>query len=91
MTLTFFKLYTVYTKKIRTMLFPYLLVNLFKQRYISSVKRWKKIFEQVHKLGIKTTVLTFEEYYVYFLTAVWLLHGIKTTVLTFWRILCIFF
>ena len=52
------------------MLFPYLLVNLFKQRYISSVERWKKIFEEVHKLSIKTTVLTFEEYYVYFLTAV---------------------
>ena len=37
MTLTFFELYAAY-KKIRTILFPTLLVNLFKQRYISSVK-----------------------------------------------------
>ena len=42
MTLTFFKLYTVYTKKKnRTSLVPYLLVNLFNgQRYISSVKSY---------------------------------------------------
>ena len=33
--LTFFELYTVY---IRIILFPCLLINLFKQRYISSVK-----------------------------------------------------
>ena len=33
-------LYSVY-KIIMTILFPYLLVNLFKQRYISSVKSYK--------------------------------------------------
>ena len=38
--LTFFELYTVYIKKIRTILFPYLLVNLFKLRYISSVQSY---------------------------------------------------
>ena len=40
MALKLFELYTVYIK-IRTIPFPYLLVNLFKQRYISSVKSWK--------------------------------------------------
>ena len=34
------ELYTVY-KNIRTILFPYLLANLFKERYISSVKSYK--------------------------------------------------
>ena len=36
MTLTFFGLYRVY-KKIRTILCPYLLINLFKERHISSI------------------------------------------------------
>ena len=33
-------LYSIY-KKIRKNLFPYLLINLFKERYISSVKSYK--------------------------------------------------
>ena len=41
MTMTFFELYTVYINEIRKILFAYLLVNLFKQRYLSSVKRYK--------------------------------------------------
>ena len=43
-------------KKIRTILFPCLLVNLFKQRYISSVKSYKYLNKF---LGIKTMVATF--------------------------------
>ena len=31
--------YSFYIKKNKATLFPYLLINLFKQRYISSVKR----------------------------------------------------
>ena len=48
-------LYSVY-KKIRTILFPCLLVNLFKQRCISSVKSyvWSNI-----SISIKTMVSTF--------------------------------
>ena len=49
-------LYSVY-KKIRTILLLYITVNWFKQRYISSFKSYK-YFEQVHKLSIKTMVLT---------------------------------
>ena len=48
-------LYSVY-RKIRTILFLYLTVNWFKQRYISSFKSYK-YFEQVHKLSFKTMVL----------------------------------
>ena len=48
MTLTFLKLYTVYIKN-GTIHFPYLLVNLFKERYISSVKSCKYL----NKLTIK--------------------------------------
>ena len=33
----------VYIKKIRTILFPYLLVNFFKQRYNSFVKSYTNI------------------------------------------------
>ena len=40
--LTFFVLYTMYIyKEIRTILFPYLLINLFEQRHSSSVKSYK--------------------------------------------------
>ena len=42
MTLTFSDLYTLYIK-IRTILFPHLLVNLFKEGCISSVKTYIKI------------------------------------------------
>ena len=37
LTLTFFESYTVYVK-IGATLFPYLLINLIKERYISSAK-----------------------------------------------------
>ena len=40
MTLTFFKLYTVHIKT-RPIAFPYLHINLFKKRYISSVISYK--------------------------------------------------
>ena len=40
MNLPFFELYTVYIK-IMTLVFPYLLVNLFKERHISSVNSYK--------------------------------------------------
>ena len=40
MTLTFFWRYAVYIK-IRTTLFLYLLINLFKERYTSSAKNYK--------------------------------------------------
>ena len=53
MTLTFLELYTVYIK-FRTAVFPYLLVNLFKEKYISSVKSYKYL----NTLRIKTMVLT---------------------------------
>ena len=48
MTMTFFELCTVYIYKVRTILFQYLLINLFKQRYISSVERycyWNKFMK----------------------------------------------
>ena len=48
MTLTIFQLYAVYIK-IRTILFPYLLISLIKERYISSVKSykyWTMVYEQ---------------------------------------------
>ena len=35
-------LYSVY-KKVRAIIFPYLLFNLFKQRYINSVKSYKSL------------------------------------------------
>ena len=41
MTVTFFELYTVYIKKLGLFFFQYLLIKLFKQRYISSVKCYK--------------------------------------------------
>ena len=57
MTLPFFELYKYsLCKKIRTILFPYLLVNLLKQRYISSVKSYKYFNKFI---TIKTMVLTF--------------------------------
>ena len=39
LTLTFFESYTVYVK-IGATLFPYLLINLIKERYISSAKNY---------------------------------------------------
>ena len=48
MPLTFLKLYAVYIKN-GTIHFPYLLVNLFKERYISSLKSCKHL----NKLTIK--------------------------------------
>ena len=48
-------LYSVF-KKIRTILFPYLLVNLFKQWYISSVRSYKYLNKFI---SIKTMALTF--------------------------------
>ena len=39
--MTFSELYTVYIKKFGQFFFQYLLVKLFKQRYISSAKRYK--------------------------------------------------
>ena len=55
-------------KKIRTMLFPYLLANLLKQRCTKSIKSYEYLnkfisFEQVHKLSIKT--MLYYEYYLY--------------------------
>ena len=41
-TVTFFELYTVYIKKFGEFFFQYLLVKLFKERYISSAKRYKQ-------------------------------------------------
>ena len=41
MTLTFFEHYKRYIKKIRVIVFPDLLINLFKQRYSSYVKSYK--------------------------------------------------
>ena len=35
-------LYSVY-KKVRAIIFPYLLFNLFRQRYINSVKSYKSL------------------------------------------------
>ena len=51
MTLVFFELCTVYIRKTRAIPFPYLLANLFKQRYISSVKSYKYLnkFKVKHK------------------------------------------
>ena len=43
-------------QKIRTILFPYVLVNLLKERYISSVKSYKYL---KNKLSIKLMVLIF--------------------------------
>ena len=40
MTMTFFEFCTVYIYKVREIIFPYLLINLFKERYSSSVKRY---------------------------------------------------
>ena len=37
-------------KKIKTILFPYLLVNLFKQRYISSVKHYTYLNKFISKV-----------------------------------------
>ena len=50
MTLTFFETFTayhnpVYIQKIGTVLFPYLIVNLFEQRCTSSVKSFKTIYK----------------------------------------------
>ena len=46
-------LYSVH-KKIRAILFPYLLVNLFKQGYFSSVKNYKHFSKFI---SIKTVIL----------------------------------
>ena len=51
MTLTFFELCSVYKKGI--FFFPYLLVNFFEQRYISSVKSYKHLYKFIR---IKTMV-----------------------------------
>ena len=64
MNLTFIKLFTVYIK-IRTICFPYLLVNLFKERYISSVKSCKYLNKLI---SIKTMVLTFLKKTMYMCT-----------------------
>ena len=39
-------LYSVY-KKIRAILFPCLVINVFKQQYISSVKTWKYLYKLI--------------------------------------------
>ena len=57
MTLTFFEFFSLY-KKISTILFPYLLVYLFKQRYISFVKSCKYLNKLI---SIKSIVLAFHE------------------------------
>ena len=49
---TFFKTSAVYIK-IRKIVFPYLLINLFKERFISSVKNYLKKL-----ISIKAVVLT---------------------------------
>ena len=50
-----FEFYAVYIKS-RTIRFPYLLINLIKERYISSVKS----YEYLNKvISIKTMILTF--------------------------------
>ena len=49
LTLTFFESYTVYVK-IGATVFPYLLINLIKERYISSAKNYNylnKVISQV--------------------------------------------
>ena len=51
--MTFSNLISVY-KRIRKIIFPYLLVNLFKQGYFSFIKIYKKFV----KLSMKTMVLT---------------------------------
>ena len=51
MTLVFFELYTVYIEYYEILTYPYLLVNLFQQIYIGSVKNYNK-FKQVQKLSI---------------------------------------
>ena len=57
MSLKFFELYTMYIKKLGQFFFhAYLLTCLNKD---TSVLLKVKIFEQVHKLSIKTVVLTF--------------------------------
>ena len=56
MSLTFFELYAVYIKKNMTILFPYLLVNMFKQRYITYVKSYKYLNKSI---SIKTNISTF--------------------------------
>ena len=43
--------------KMRKTLFPYLLVNLFKERYISAVKSFKYLNKLI---SIKTMILTFK-------------------------------
>ena len=49
-------------KKIMTVLFPYLLVNLFKQRYIKFVKSYEYLSKFI---DIKTAVLPFLKYHLY--------------------------
>ena len=52
--------FTQCKQKIRTILFSYLLVHFFKQRFISSAKKLE-IFQLVHKLSITTMVLAFKK------------------------------
>ena len=54
-TLTFFEFFSLY-KKIRSILFPYLLVYLFKQRYIGSVKSCKYLITTSVMKGLKNTM-----------------------------------
>ena len=56
MTLIFFKLYMVYIK-IRTTIFPYLLVNLFNERCISLAKGYEYLNKSIS--SYKTNGLTF--------------------------------
>ena len=65
MSLTFFKLYTEYIK-IRTIFFSYLLLNLFKERYISSVKSYKYLNKLYAKC--KNKDLNFLKKYLYMST-----------------------
>ena len=51
--MTFWTWYSVY-KRIRKIIFPYLVVNLFKQGYFSFIRIYKKFV----KLSMKTMVLT---------------------------------
>ena len=64
MNLTFIEIFTAYIK-IRMICFPSLLVNLFKERYISSVKSCKYLNKLI---SIKTMVLTFSKKTMYMCT-----------------------
>ena len=73
MTLIFFKLYMVYIK-IRTTIFPYLLVNLFNERCISLAKGYKYLNKSIS--SYKNNGLTFLKKTMYMPTIPLLLQNI---------------